>query len=69
MKIYNDDLIQGAYTIAFSGDKAILIGDESPAALFDNMTELVEFLSEEGCTGIYKQDGVYKAKFYKDIEN
>jgi hypothetical protein len=69
MQKFDNYLIQGSYTISFSGDKALLIGDETKEAEFSSADELMEFLANEGCIGVYKQDGFIKVRFEKDLSD
>jgi len=49
-------VIQGTYSIAFLGSCALLIGDGlNIQAEFDNMFELMNFLSAEKCTQVWKE--------------
>jgi len=69
MQKFNNYLIQGSYTISFSGDKALLVGDECKEAEFSSTVTLMEFLANEGCIGVYKQDGYIKVRFKKDMND
>jgi len=61
-------VIQGIYSIAFLGEKTLLIGDGlNIQAEFDNMFELMNFLSAEKCTQVWKEKGLIKVRFEKDI--
>ena len=60
---YNNYCLFGKYTTAISGNSVLIIGDVGiVAAKIDSAADLLSFLSEEGCVGISKEDGIIKIK-------
>lgn len=69
MTRYKDNtFLFGTYTLAFSGTKGFLIGDNDRVfAEFNGMEDLMESLIDEKFTGICRRDGVIKVEFNKDL--
>jgi len=64
---YNNYCVLGRYTAAISGDSVLLIGDGGiNVAKIDSAADLLSYLSEEGCIGLFKEDGIIKVEFEKE---
>ena len=66
---YNNYCVLGKYTAKECGNSVMIIGDGDIlcAKINDSSAaDMLNFLSEEGCVGIYKEDGIIKVEFEKE---